>query len=405
MLLLLLQGESLEMLIDSTNVQRRLKQPVESPEYDLDREDDGVLDTLDGKSLWNEYDAYMRLLERQPLVRVRRQYFDPRWEIRPHMRSIVVDWLSGVHHRLRLLSETFYIAVQLLDRYTQLNVQPVDAVHKQSCAPSTPIPTPAAGGSVGSDNVLITKRNFQLVGATALFIACKYEEMYAPTISDMLYMMENAYGASELKRMERSMLQNLKYFTGQPYALLFLRRYSRAARVEQHHHNAAKYILELSLLDHGLMHVEPSKMAAAALLLSLAIFLPQEGLSEVTVENARLAISINKLLGVGVRSQVCRERLRTLLAEAKKAELKLTHGIWAANDMVHYSRYSMWDLLPVICRIAHLLVKVLRPDYKLQNIYKRYSSPQFGSIATRQQLCNNPLLESLAKIGELVIPY
>lgn len=396
------QGENLELLVDSTNVQRRLKQPVESPEYDVDHEDDGVLDTLDGKPFWNEYDAYMRLLERQPLVRVRRQYFDQRWEIRPHMRSIVVDWLSGVHHRLRLLSETFYIAVQLLDRYTQLNVATLDTVNKTS----SPSASNSTGVSISPDTVFITKRNFQLVGATALFIACKYEEMYAPTISDMLYMMENAYGAGELKRMERSMLQHLKYFTGQPYALLFLRRYSRAARVEQHHHNAAKYMLELCLLDHGLMHVEPSKMAAAALLLSLTLLMPQEGSSsEVTVENARLAININKLLGVGIRSQVCRERLRTLLAEAKKAEQKITCGVWAANDMVHYSRYSMWDLLPAICRIAYMLEKVRRPDHKLQNVFKRYSNAIFGSIATRPQFCNNPLLEKLANIGELFIPY
>ena len=69
-------------------------------------------------------------------------------EINSKMRKILIDWLIDVHLKYRLLPETLFIAINLIDRYAQ--------------------------------RTTITRRKYQLVGVTCLMIAAKYEEIYPP---------------------------------------------------------------------------------------------------------------------------------------------------------------------------------------------------------------------------------
>ena len=64
-------------------------------------------------------------------------------DLTPHMRGILVDWMVGVQESFELNHETLYLAVKLVDLY--LN-------KKQT-----------------------SKDRLQLVGATGLFIACKFD--------------------------------------------------------------------------------------------------------------------------------------------------------------------------------------------------------------------------------------
>ncbi|EEC47909.1 predicted protein, partial [Phaeodactylum tricornutum CCAP 1055/1] len=64
------------------------------------------------------------------------------------MRSILVDWLVEVHTKFRLIPETLYLCVNIIDRY----LSQVETVRKR----------------------------LQLVGITAMLIASKYEEIYPP---------------------------------------------------------------------------------------------------------------------------------------------------------------------------------------------------------------------------------
>jgi len=41
-----------------------------------------------------------------------------------------------------------------------------------------------------------------LVGVGALFIACKYEEIYPPDLKDFVYITDNAYSKSDVLEME-----------------------------------------------------------------------------------------------------------------------------------------------------------------------------------------------------------
>lgn len=72
-------------------------------------------------------------------------------EINEKMRSITVDWLLEVHNRFKLMPETLYLTINILDRYLS----------------STDIP----------------KKELQLVGISSMLIACKYEEIYPPQVA------------------------------------------------------------------------------------------------------------------------------------------------------------------------------------------------------------------------------
>ena len=48
----------------------------------------------------------------------------------------------------------------------------------------------------------MNKEQLQLVGVTCMFIASKYEEMYAPEISDFVYITDNTYTKHQILEME-----------------------------------------------------------------------------------------------------------------------------------------------------------------------------------------------------------
>jgi len=82
------------------------------------------------------------------------------------MRTILVGWLVEVHLKFKLLPETLFLTVNLIDRYCQI---------KQ-----------------------VERKNYQLLGVTAMLVASKYEEIYAPEIRDFVYITDKAYTKEEI---------------------------------------------------------------------------------------------------------------------------------------------------------------------------------------------------------------
>ena len=153
-------------------------------------------------------------------------------------RDILNDWLVQVHQRFQLLPETFYLAINIIDRFLSTKIVQLDKL--------------------------------QLVGITALFIASKYEEVISPHITNFSYMAKD-YPDSEILAAERFVLQALNYNLSYPNPLNFLRRISKADNYDIQTRTLGKYLLEISMMDHRFLDFPPSQCAAAAMYMSRMI--------------------------------------------------------------------------------------------------------------------------------------
>ena len=65
-------------------------------------------------------DLYQYFCEKESSVLIRPTYIKSQPNINEKMCSILVDWLVEVHLKLKLVPETLYLTVNLIDRYLEL---------------------------------------------------------------------------------------------------------------------------------------------------------------------------------------------------------------------------------------------------------------------------------------------
>merc|ERR1712236_172849 len=110
------------------------------------------------------------------------------------MRAVLIDWLVEVQMQFKLLQETLFLTVNTIDRFL----------------------------AVEGKNVY--KSRLQLVGVAAMFLVSKIEEVYAPAVSDFVYITDNAYTGAEIRQMELEIIRALNFDLCQPVSLKLLGR-------------------------------------------------------------------------------------------------------------------------------------------------------------------------------------
>jgi len=249
--------------------------------------------------------AYLKQLEKRGAVRSNYLTGCPTNE---KMRSVLIDWLVEVQIQFKLLQETLFLTVNTIDRFM--------AVEGKS----------------------IPRSNLQLVGVSAMFLISKIEEIYAPSISDFVYITDNAYTESEIRKMELRIIRALNFDLCQPISLNFLRRYSKAGEVDVQQHSLAKFSLEVCLMDCGLVAVPGSLLASASLCLSLLLL---DGAN--TLDN-----------------------------------------VWT-DTLAFYSGYSRAAVLELVPKIASNLVSLMKSN-KLMAVKNKYKSSKFLKVAELGEL-------------------
>lgn len=153
------------------------------------------------------------------------------------MRSILVDWLIEVHQKFRLVQETLYLCVNILDRY--LSIVPVE------------------------------RTQLQLVGVTSLWLASKYEEIYPPEVKDCVYITDRAYTHQDVLDMEATILQVLKFNLSVPTAFPFLHRFLFLTNATTTMKHASSYYLDRMLQESDYLKFRPSVLASAVVCLAI----------------------------------------------------------------------------------------------------------------------------------------
>ncbi|OAL20135.1 hypothetical protein AYO22_09107 [Fonsecaea multimorphosa] len=202
---------------------------------DLDAED------LDDPSMCAEYvrEIFEYYFALENTTQPNPNYMDHQDDLEWKMRGILVDWLIEVHTRFRLLPETLFLAVNIVDRFLSQKVVPLDKL--------------------------------QLVGITAMFIASKYEEVLSPHVGNFVHVADDGFTIEEVLSAERYTLSTLKYDLSYPNPMNFLRRISKADNYDIQTRTLGKYLMEISLVDHRFLEYKQSHIAAAAMYLARTI--------------------------------------------------------------------------------------------------------------------------------------
>ncbi|XP_047941019.1 G2/mitotic-specific cyclin S13-7-like isoform X1 [Salvia hispanica] len=161
-------------------------------------------------------------------------YMESQREINSKMRGILVDWLIEVHKKFELTPESLYLTVNVMDRFLSLKAVP--------------------------------RRELQLVGISSMLIACKYEEIWAPEVSDLMAISDNAYAREQVLVMEKAILGQLEWYLTVPTPYVFLIRYIKASiPSDKEMENMSFFFGELGLTSYSVMtRYSPSVLAASA---------------------------------------------------------------------------------------------------------------------------------------------
>ena len=125
------------------------------------------------------------------------------------MRAVLVDWMVEVQVQFKLLQETLFLTVNTIDRYFNLVLCLISNL--------------AVFRFLAIEGKSVHRSKLQLVGVAAMFLVCKIEEVYAPAVSDFVYITDNAYTEAEIKYMELRIIRALNFDLCQPIPLNFLR--------------------------------------------------------------------------------------------------------------------------------------------------------------------------------------
>ncbi|RDB30369.1 G2/mitotic-specific cyclin cdc13 [Hypsizygus marmoreus] len=289
--------EEARLLAEEEEAAARLAAEIEAyaeePEADSEGSqwEDLDADDVDDPLMVSEYvvEIFNYLKQVEATTMPNPNYMESQKELAWKMRGILTDWLIQVHVRFRLLPETLFLCVNIIDRFLSARV--------------------------------VSLAKLQLVGVTCMFIAAKFEEVVAPSVSHFLMCADASYTESEILQAERYVLKTLDWNMSYPNPVHYLRRISKADEYNVRVRTLAKYLLEIQCLEWRLIAAPPSLMAAAAIWL------------------ARLALGMEN---------------------------------WTPN-LAHYSSYCESALVPTANLMLNYILKPIRHD----SFHKKYAGKRY----------------------------
>ena len=180
------------------------------------------------------------LKAREPIYLINCNYLKKQQDISHKMRSILIDWIVDVCSKYKLLPQTLFMTVNLIDRYL---------AQRQ-----------------------VLRQHLQLVGVACLMIVGKFEEIYPPVLKDYVAVCDNAYTKQQILDVEADILVSLDFDLTQTPSFGFLQFIHQQFKLDDKSFAFARYILENALLDIESLKYGNLFLAAGALFLVNRIF-------------------------------------------------------------------------------------------------------------------------------------
>ena len=172
-------------------------------------------------------------------------------------RFSFINLFISFQHELCLKQETFYLTLNIFDRYIQkLN------------------------------SLEIISDDLNKIAVTCLFIASKYEEIYAPYLKEFLQLFKLKYSKREIFLAEDEILSSLNFEILNVYPITFLKKFCLYDIKDLNHKeksdmelcfNGAQFFLEICLIEPKFCELKPSLQAAISLYLARKFLLFKNG--------------------------------------------------------------------------------------------------------------------------------
>ena len=222
--------------IDDVVIEPMETVPITDDRVYMQREADNIdIRDAENQLLCSEYvnGMYDFFWKTEAEYQVNPGYMSQQNYINERMRCILVDWLVEVHLKFKMVPETLYLTVNIIDRYLQ--------------------------------NHQVRRSKLQLVGVSSMLLAAKYEEIYPPEIQELVFITDRAYTSKEILEMESEVCNALEYNLTVPTIHTFLCRYLKAAHADRTMVQMACYLAERSLQEYPMQKFLPSVIAATAI--------------------------------------------------------------------------------------------------------------------------------------------
>ena len=154
-------------------------------------------------------------------------------------RISLFTWLIEVHSNFNLHTNTLYLAYHIIDQFL---------LHTQC-----------------------ELEQFQLLGITALYIACKYEEVYFPRINEFIYSTAHTYTKQQMLQFEIKILQTLNFDINYVSPLCFVELFNQQLQLDKKCILTCQYVIEASYIDCKMLKYNAVVIAVCAVYMGLKL--------------------------------------------------------------------------------------------------------------------------------------
>ncbi|XP_077241594.1 G2/mitotic-specific cyclin S13-7-like [Tasmannia lanceolata] len=183
----------------------------------------------------------------------------------------VVEYVEDIYKFYRI-AETSSRIHDYMDSQTQINDRMrsilmdwlIEVHDKFELSPETLYLTQHIIDRYLSMEPAVLRKELQLVGIAGMLIASKYEEIWAPEINDFICISDRVYSREQILVMEKRMLNKLEWSITVPTPYVFLVRFLKAAASDKEMEHMCFFFAELALIQYSMVMYCPSMIAASS---------------------------------------------------------------------------------------------------------------------------------------------